>query len=229
MRRRGIAVVAVTGALLCLPTIASAQEAEPTELGVGEPDAVEREPAQDEPAQSAPSEDGPVDETGIGDADAVECRGTVRASVVDLDGTPVDGALLSVAGEQFRGAGSVDAPCGEVAASLLAAPDGYAPAGTTTASVPVRQAATSSVTFTVDPVEVLGTQFEQPEAPAPASTPSSAAPAPRTAGDAGAADAPELAATGREDAPVLLAAAVLSLLAGVALLRTTTPAPSRRA
>lgn len=215
MRRRIVATA--VGVLLCLPTAAFAQESEPAETGVGSASAVERQPAQ-EPEES----EQPTDETGIGEPDAVECRGTVTATVVDLDGAPVSGAMLSVAGEQFAGSGSVESLCGEVAASLLSAPDGYAPAGPTTQNVQVRQAATSSVTFTVDPVEVLGTQFEQPtSAPAP----SEPAPAATAAPDDEA--APELAATGREDAPVLLLAALVCGLLGTLLL-TVTPRPVAR-
>lgn len=218
MRRRGLVAVAV-GVLLCLPTVALAQEPDaPAETGVGGASSVERDPAQEsQPAEEA----SPSDETGIGEPDSVECIGTVAATVVDLDGAPVAGAVLSVAGEQVRGAGSVESLCGEVAATLLTAPDGYAPAGPTTQAVQVRRASTSSVTFTVDQVQVLGVQLEQPaEAP----------PAPDPAEEAAAPDAeapPELAATGPADAPTLLLVALLCGLLGTVLLGAT-PAPVRR-
>ena len=110
MRRRIVATA--VGVLLCLPMAAFAQESEPAETGVGSASAVERQPAQEPEASEQPT-----DETGIGEPDAVECRGTVTATVVDLDGAPVSGAMLSVAGEQFAGSGSVESLCGEVAAS----------------------------------------------------------------------------------------------------------------
>lgn len=217
MRRRGLVAVAV-GVLLCLPTVASAQESDaPAETGVGSSESVERDPAaQDaEPTEQA----SPSDETGIGEPDAVECTGAVAATVVDLDGAPVDGAVLSVAGEQVRGAGTIESLCGEVAATLLTAPDGYAPAGPTTQAVQVRRESTSAVTFTVDVVEVLGVQIEQPNEAPPAPEPTQEAAAPEPA--------PELAATGLEDAPVLLLAALLCGLLGTVLLGAT-PAPARR-
>lgn len=234
MRRRCVAVIAA-GVLLGVPTAAFAQDAEATgdpaedqdaAVGVGEAESVERDPAaqDNETAQDTEPAETPSDETGIGEPDAVECRGTVAAAVVDLDGAPVGGALLSVAGEQFSGSGTVEARCGEVAASLLAAPDGYAPAGPTTVNLQVRRAATTAVTFTVDPVQVLGTQFEQPEqapaAPAPSTTPQAAAP--------DAEPAPELAATGPADAPDLLLLALVSALCGTILLAAT-PVPAREA
>lgn len=216
MRRRGIVAVAV-GVLLCLPTIASAQESEPpAESGVGSSSSVERDPAAEEaePTGEAP----PSDETGIGEPAAVECTGTVAATVVDLDGAAVDGAVLSVAGEQLRGAGTVESLCGEVAATLLTAPDGYAPAGPTTQAVQVRRESTSTITFTVDSVEVLGVQLEQPAEAPPAPEPAQEAAAPETA--------PELAATGPEDAPTLLLTALLCGLLGTLLLGAT-PVPAR--
>ena len=209
--RRGL-VAAAVGLLLCLPSAAFAQEASSDTSGVGEASSVERDPAQ--------SAETGQDEVGIGDSDAVECRGTVTASVVDLDGASVDGAVLTVAGERLTGSGSVESTCGEVAATLLAAPDGYAPAGPTTLNVQVRRTATSAVTFTVDPVEVLGVQFEQPaEAPA-------APAAPQVQDQADAAPA-ELAATGPEDAPTLLLLALVCGLLGTVLLAAA-PAPARR-
>lgn len=202
MHRRGLATAVTAGLLLLLPTTAVAQDAT-TEVGVGTPDVVEeREPAQEG-----------EDEVGIGEPDSIVCRGTVAVSVVDLDGAPVNGAVLSVANQQVTGSGTVEADCGEVGATLLAAPDGYAPAGPTSMNVPVRQAATSSVAFAVDPVEVLGTQFEQPAQPEPA--PDTAAPAVEAAPDEQA--APELAATGPEDARMLMLAALLLGLLGTAL------------
>ncbi len=209
--RRGL-VAAAVGLLLCLPSAAFAQEASSDTSGVGEASSVERDPAQ--------SAETGQDEVGIGDSDAVECHGTVTASVVDLDGASVDGAVLTVAGERLTGSGSVESTCGEVAATLLAAPDGYAPAGPTTLNVQVRRTATSAVTFTVDPVEVLGVQFEQPaEAPA-------APAAPQVQDQADAAPA-ELAATGPEDAPTLLLLALVCGLLGTVLLAAA-PAPARR-
>ncbi len=217
--RRGL-VAAAVGLLLCLPSAAFAQEgpegASDTS-GVGEASSVERDPAQS--AETGPDETGP-DEVGIGDSDDIECRGTVTASVVDLDGAAVDGAMLAVAGEQLRGSGSVESTCGEVAATLLAAPDGYAPAGPTSLNVQVRRTAPTHVTFTVDPVEVLGVQFEQPaEAPA-------APAAPQVQDQADAAPA-ELAATGPEDAPTLLLLALVCGLLGTVLLAAA-PATARR-
>jgi hypothetical protein len=218
--RRGMTVVATALALAVLPAAAWAQDAEPQdaeqdEVGIGGGAAATRETQQE-----------PQDEVGIGEADAVECRGTVTATVVDLDGAPVAGAVVSVAGQQVASGGAVDSLCGEVAASLLVAPDGYAPAGPTEQVAQVRQATTTTVTFTVDPVEVLGTQFEQPAEAPPAAAP----PAP-TSDDAEAAPddevaAPELAATGPEDAPTLVLIALLCGLLGTMLLALT-PAPVR--
>ena len=216
MRRRGVVAIAV-GLVLCLPTAALAQDAVPpveeAAVGVGSSESIERAATQD-------SEQTPPDETGIGEADSVECRGAVAARVVDLDGAPVDGAMLSVAGEQVSGSGSVESLCGEVAATLLAVPDGYAPAGPTTMTVQVRNAATTAVTFTVDPVEVLGTQFERPSTPTPVPDSTDQMAAPEVEAD------PELAATGPEDAPTLLLFALLSLLAGT-LLVAAAPAAAR--
>lgn len=218
MRRRGVVAIAA-GLLLCLPTAALAQEAEAdtsvgeAAVGIGVAESIERAPSQDTD-QTLP------DETGIGEPDAVECRGAVAARVVDLDGAPVDGAVLSVAGEQVAGSGSVESLCGEVAATLLSAPEGYAPAGPTTMNVQVRNAATTAVTFTVDPVEVLGTQFERPSTPTPVPDSTDQMAAPEVEAD------PELAATGPEDAPTLLLFALLSLLAGT-LLVAAAPAAAR--
>lgn len=222
--RRGL-VAAATGLLLCLPTAGFAQEAdgaasEPAaEVGVGDASSV------DQPAERDPSAQQPEDQTGIGEPAAVECRGTVAATVVDLDGAPVGGATLAVAGEQLAGAGTVDSLCGEVAATLLVAPDGYAPAGPTTLNVQVRREVTTAVTFTVDPVEVLGNVFEQPtQAPAPSAPSTPGAPdAPNEDADA----APELAATGPTDAPVLLLVALLCGLLGTLMVGFTSPAPVR--
>lgn len=218
MRRSLVAVT--TGLLLCLPVAASAQEADPgteptseptAQVGVGEAAAVERAPSAEQP-----------DQTGIGEPDAVECRGAVTATVVDLDGAPVGGATLAVAGERLAGAGTVDSLCGEIAASLLVAPDGYAPAGPTTLNVQVRREATTAVTFTVDPVEVLGTVFEKPvEAPAPSSAPDAPG-APDTTDQAA-----ELPATGPADAPVLLLVALVCGLLGTVLVGVTPPAAAR--
>lgn len=211
MRRLGI-VALTAGVLLCLPVAAFAEESAPqAETGVGAPESVERDPAAQEAQQ--PEETTTPDETGIGEADAVECRGTVTATVVDLDGAPVAGSVLTVAGQQVADAGTVEATCGEVAATLLAAPEGYAAAGPTTQAVQVRNAAAASVTFTVDVVQVLGVQIEKP-----ADTP--AAPQPEATAEA----APELAATGPADAPVLLLVALLCGLLGTVLLGAT---PSR--
>ncbi len=202
MHRRGFATAVTAGLLLLLPTAAVAQDAT-TEVGVGTADVVEeREPAQEG-----------EDEVGIGESASIVCRGTVAVSVVDLDGAPVDGAVLSVANQQITGSGTVEVDCGEVGATLLAAPDGYAPAGPTSMNVPVRQAATSSVAFAVDPVEVLGTQFEQPTQPEAA--PDTAAPAAEAGPDEQ--SAPELAATGPEDAQTLMLAALLLGLLGTVL------------
>lgn len=229
MRRRSVAVI-TTGLLLLLPTAALADEEGPGQVGLGEAESVEAEPEATPDAEQEPSEaertadtDRQVqqDQTGIGTSSSVECRGTIRADVVDLDGAPVPGALLSVAGQQFTGPGTVEAACGSVAASLLAAPDGYALAGAETLSVQVRQAAVTPVTFTVDPVEVLGVQLEQPAPPA----------APDTAVDADAVTDPtatdgapaELAATGPADAPTLLLIALVLALLGVVLVAVTPP------
>lgn len=214
MQHRGIATLAA-GFLLCLPAAAWAQEAEPqAEVGIGTPETDQRDPsAQDETSS---------DETAIGESEAVVCRGTVAATVVDLDGAPVDGARLSVAGEQLTGFGTVAALCGEVAASLLAVPDGYAPAGPTTMNVQVRRTTTTVVTFTVDPVEVLGTQFTQPSQ-------DPAAPSPTEDIAHGTEAAPELAATGPEDAPTLLLLALSSALLGTILVAGTPPPARRRA
>lgn len=217
--RRGITIAATALALVVVPAAAWAQDAEPQsseqdEVGIGGADAETRETQQE-----------PEDEVGIGEPDAVECRGTVAATVVDLDGAPVAGAVLNVAGQQVASGATVDSLCGEVAASLLVAPDGYAPAGPVDQVAQVRQATTTTVTFTVDPVEVLGTQFEQP-----AEAPPAAPPAPPT-GDAEAGPddevaAPELAATGPEDAPTLALVALLCGLLGTMML-TLAPAPAR--
>lgn len=170
-------------------------------------------------------------QTGIGEAEEVECRGVVTATIVDLDGAPVDGALVSVGGHQLVGAGTVELPCGEVTASLLAAPEGYAPAGSTTRTVQVRATAPGGVRFEVDAVEVLGTQFQQADDTPAAPAPPADEPVDAAAPTAEAAPA-ELAATGREDAPALLLAAVVCGLLGVLLLRVTAsprPVPVRRA
>lgn len=214
MHRRGLATAVAAGLLLLLPTAAVAQDATP-EVGVGTADvAEEREPAQEG-----------EDQVGIGESSSIVCRGTIAVRVVDLDGAPVSGAVVSVANQQVSGSGTVEADCGEVGATLLAAPDGYAPAGPTSVNVPVRQAATSDVAFTVDSVEVLGVQIEQPAEPAP-DTPDTAAPAVEAASDEPA--APELAATGPEDAPTLMLAALLLGLLGTTLVAAA-PALARRA
>lgn len=217
--RRGL-VAAVTGLLLCLPTAALAQDADSTdEVGVGEPAAVERDPSAEQAE--------PEDQTGIGEPAAVECRGAVAAAVVDRDGVPVDGATLNVAGEQLAGSGTIESTCGAVVATLLAAPDGYAPAGPTQFDVQVRREDTTRVTFTVDEVQVLGTQFEQPaEAPAAPSAPATPA-APDTPEAEAAEAAPELPATGPDDAPTLLLAALACGLLGTVLVGFTSPTPAR--
>lgn len=210
MHRRGIATAVTAGLLLLLPTAAVAQDPTPeapadevtVEIGVGSAAAVE----EAEPAQEG------EDQVGIGEADSVECRGTVEVTVVDLDGAPVGGAVLNVANQPLSGSGTVETDCGEVGATLLSAPDGYAPAGPTSMSVAVRASGPNRVTFTVDPVEVLGTQFEQP-AQAEAA-PDAEAPATDAAAQE---SAPELAATGPEDAPALLLAALLCGLLGTIL------------
>lgn len=220
--RRGL-VAAATGLVLCLPTAGFAQEAEgatsepAAEVGVGDASSVDQPAARDRTAQQ------PEDQTGIGEPDAVECRGTVAATVVDRDGAPVSGATLAVAGERLAGSGAVESLCGEIAATLLVAPDGYAPTGPTTLNVQVRREVTTAVTFTVDSVEVLGTVFERPaQAPAP-STPATPG-APDAAGE----DVPaELPATGPTDAPVLLLVALLCGLLGTVLVGFTSPAPAR--
>ena len=223
--RRGITVVATALALAVLPAAAWAQDAEPQD---GEPTAAEQDEVGigDGVSATRQAQQEPEDEVGIGDADAVECRGTVAATVVDLSGAPVDGAVLNVAGQQVSSGGAVDSLCGEVAASLLVAPDGYAPAGPVDQVAQVRQATTTTVTFTVDPVEVLGTQFEQPAEAPPAAAP----PAPTTDDTDAAPDdevaAPELAATGPEDAPTLALLALLCGLLGTVMVGLT-PAPAR--
>lgn len=242
MRRRAVVAITAGLLLLLLPSAALGDEVTaPDQVGIGGAEAVEAvegdapaevdapAPADEPAATEAPARETaqePSDEVGIGRPASVECRGTIRADVVDLDGAPVGGALLSVAGQQLTGPGTVETGCGSVAASLLAAPDGYALAGPETLSVQVRQAAVTGVTFTVDPVEVLGVQLERPAPPA----------APDTAVDAdavvdlGATDgAPaELAATGPADAPTLLLAALVLALLGVVLVAAT-PAAARPA
>ncbi len=211
MHRRGLATAVTAGLLLLLPTAAFAQDATP-EVGVGTADVAE---------ERVPAQEG-EDQVGIGDSSSIVCRGTIAVRVVDLDGAPVGGAVVSVANQQVSGSGTVEADCGEVGATLLAAPDGYAPAGPTSMNVPVRQAATSDVAFTVDSVEVLGVQIEQPAEPAP----DTAAPAVEAAPDEPA--APELAATGPEDAPTLMLAALLLGLLGTTLVAAA-PALARGA
>lgn len=206
MHRRGLTTAVTAGLLLLLPSAAFAQDAtQDTAVGVGTSSSVE---GRDPSAQQDQGED----QVEIGEADSVVCRGTVAATVVDLDGATVGGAVLSVANQQISGSGTVEAECGEVGATLLAAPEGYAPAGPTSMSVPVRNDATSRVTFTVDPVQVLGTQFEQPaqaEAAPDTQVQSSSAPDRQTAA--------ELPATGPEDASTLLLLALLSGLFGTIL------------
>lgn len=202
MHRRGLTATIMAGLLLLLPSAALAQD---TAVGVGTASSVE---GRDPSAQEDPAED----QVGIGEPDSVVCRGTVTAAVVDLDGATVGGAVLSVANQQISGSGTVDADCGEVGATLLSAPEGYAPAGPTSMSVPVRHQDTTRVTFTVDQVEVLGTQFEQP---------AQAEPAPDTQVQTSSAPnqqvAAELPATGPEDASTLLLLALLSGLFGTVL------------
>jgi hypothetical protein len=131
-------------------------------------------------------------------------------SVVDRDGKAVSGAVVSVAGQQTDGNATVAAPCGEVGASLLTSPDGYAPAGATSTTARITHGATVPVNFVVDEVEVLGTSFTQAPEPAPtAPAPEAAPPAP----------APELPNTGPDQAPRLALLAALFLLGGVATLR----------
>lgn len=220
MHRRGLAAIGTAGLLLLWPATAVAQDAEPgtessaeqdvaaepaAEVGVGAAASVE---TRDSSVQQEPDED----QVGIGEATSIECRGTVAVTVTDLDGATIGGAVLSVANQQVIGSGAVDAACGEVGATLLAAPDGYAPAGPTSKSVPVRQGQTSQVTFTVDPVQVLGTQFEQPaqEQAAPDTQVQASSAQPEQA-------AAELPATGPEDAPTLLLVALLCGLFGTVL------------
>lgn len=204
MHRRGLTATVTAGLLLLLPSAAFAQDAE---VGVGTATSVE---GRDPSAQQDPGED----QVGIGESTSIECRGTVAVTVKDLDGAPVGGAVLTVANQQFTGSGAVDAACGEVGATLLSVPDGYAPAGPTSMSVRVRQGETNSVAFTVDPVQVLGTQFEQPAQaePAPETQVQNSSAAP----DQEAAPA-ELPATGPEDASTLLLVALLSGLFGTVL------------
>lgn len=214
MHRRGLTATFAAGLLLLLPSAAFAQDAE---VGVGTATSVE---GRDSSAQQDPDED----QVGIGEPDSIECRGTVAVTVKDLDGATVGGAVLSVANQQVTGAGAVDAACGEVGATLLSAPDGYAPAGPTAMNVPVRQGQTSRVAFTVDPVQVLGTQFEQPAQgePAPDTQVQSSSAAPDQEAAA------ELPATGPEHASTLLLVALLSGLLGTVLVAGS-PALARSA
>ena len=211
MSFRRLVVAGLSACVLAVPAAAASAQ----ETGIGQGDRVLAQ------------------ETGIGEPDSVECTGSVRVGVVDLDGAPVGGAVLMVGGQRVSGAGTVSADCGELTAALLVVPDGYAAAGPTEAPVRVRAGAVTSHTFTVDPVAVLGTQFEQPdpaaeppapETPAADPEPAPQAPAPEPA-DQG--DAQTLPETGPAEAePLLLAALVLALLG--TLMVGLTPAPARR-
>lgn len=150
--------VAATGVLVLPATAAHAQD-----VGISADEHV----AAVEQSTPEPSEE---HTSNIGEPDAVECTGTVAVSVVDVDGAAVSGAVTTVAGQS--GAGPVSVGCGEVAASLLSAPDGYAPVGATTRVARVTHGAAATIEFVVDEVEVLGVSFEreQPAAEAPAAS-----------------------------------------------------------
>jgi hypothetical protein len=206
LKMRGRAIAILTAGLLLVPAAAWAQDPatpEPDESG----------------HQTAVAEPTPEHTSGIGDSGtSVVCTGTVAVSVVDLDGAPVSGAVMNVAGTQVFDGGSVTTACGEHGASLLAAPEGYAPASATSTSVRVTNGAVTALRFVVDPVEVLGVALEQPAA-TPAPTAPTAAPRPADTTAAPQPEAPTLAETGPEQGPELILLALLFGFAGVALLQ----------
>lgn len=214
-------------------TETSATETSATETKVeastGNAHSVEVAQSPDDAATTEPSQqDSTEPEVEIGEPHAVECRGAVTVTVVDLAGNPVPGGILMVAGQQLVDGGTVDTGCGETTASLLGIPEGHAVVGEASTAVVVRNKTATPVVFRVDPVEVLDAEVAAPAtAPASAPTPSpvpEAAPAEAAPAQA-AATGPELARTGIDDPEVLGLLALALLAAGITILRRTPTAP----